>query len=140
MEIRINHDVGHGLEKSVCILACDNGCFEDRGVRNQCALNFGGIKPAPVYFEQIIGAPSVPKVAVLILVVFISSAKPMPLDFVLGLFVLVPVGRADRISLHQQIARFAGSNRLLIFIDDLGFVAGYYLAARPWSHSSGAVG
>ncbi len=70
-------------------------------MRNQRALNFGRAEPPTVDLKYVIGAPAMPKVAVLILVALVSRTEPGTLKGFFGFLGLVPITRTNGVSLDH---------------------------------------
>jgi len=90
---------------------------------DQGAFDFGGAQPAPIYFEKVVRAASVPKITVAILAVLVACAEPMADESVLGFFVLIPVRGAGGIAAYEEIADLIDCDIAFAFVDNARFVA-----------------
>ncbi len=68
---------------------------------DQCSLYLHGRDPLTTDLEHVVGTTAVPVVAIGILIVFVTGVNPVAVDYVFGLFVLVPVVGGCAISLNQ---------------------------------------
>src|SRR5882724_11556999 len=119
----VEHNVSRRLDKLAAIGASDDGSLLHLWVLQQHALHFHRAYPHPFDLHHVLRAAYIPIVAVLIAIVLVPGAKPVSLDGVLTLFVLVPVGGANRIAFDQKTANLTVGDGLAIFIDDHGFIA-----------------
>src|SRR6516162_4554494 len=106
----------------------------------QSVLDLNGAYPHAFYLHHVVGAAHIPVIAVSVSVVFVSGAQPVALNGLFRLFMLVPVARADRIALDEQIAGFAFWNWLSVFVDDAGLITIKHLPARSRPRRARTIG
>ena len=100
---------------------------------DQCVFDLDRADPDTPDLEHVVGAAGVPQEAVLVLCVLVAGPYPVALDGVLGLVVLVPVERARRIALYEQIADPASRRGPAVVVQERCFVARDRLARRARS-------
>src|SRR5208337_4820793 len=96
----------------------------------QRRLDLHRAHPLPRDFQHVVGAARVPKVAIGILVVLVAGTDPVAFDGLLGLLVFVPVVGAGAVAADDQAAGLAYADRLIVLVEDFGFVSGDHLPAR----------
>src|SRR3954469_16880767 len=120
----MGYDVRRWFCQASFVVAGDYGGFVNGGMGHQGALDLGGAQPAAIYFEEVVGAAGVPKIAVAILTVLVSGAGPLADESVFGFFVLIPVPGAGGVAAEEEIADFFRSDIVSVLVDDARLIAG----------------
>src|SRR6185437_8109204 len=121
------------------VLAADNGGLTHDRVFDKSVFEFDGAYPETVDLEHIVGAPGIPEVPILILVILIPGVEPVALESILALFMLVPIAGTDGVALDEQVADFADGNRTAMLVHQAGLAAGNNLAAGAGANCARAV-
>src|SRR5579862_4741502 len=82
-------------------------------------FDFDGTDPDSADLYHVIGPSGIPVELVLVLIVLIARAEPVPGQGVLRFLVLIPVVGTRGIGLYDKIADFSTSNGLIVVVNDL---------------------
>src|SRR5215831_17699091 len=72
-------------------------------MRDKRTFNLNRRNPLSTYLEHIVGAATIPEVAVYIFIVLVTCMNPLPVENIFRLFVLIPIICSSAISAYQQI-------------------------------------
>src|SRR5215204_7049096 len=96
---------------------------------DQAVLDLGRRDPDAADLDQVVDAPAVPEVAVVVALEEVAGLDGVAVECLFRLLVLAPVEERGRVALDPELA----------VLGDVRLVAGDELASRPGAHASGPV-
>src|SRR5215813_5130781 len=124
----------------ITVIVTNNCGFLYQWMLQQRTLYFHRAYPHTFYFHHVVRAAHIPVVAVGVPIVLVAGAQPVSLKRFLGFFVLAPIASADGVTFDQEVANLTVRDKLIVFVDNSGFVAGKDLSARSRPDRARTVG